>query len=67
MRRWQWFLHHDKALSHTLFVLQQFLIEKNIHFIIQSLYMPDIAPNDFWLFPTLKIDLKGHILQPLDI
>ena len=27
--------------------------------IIQPLYSPDLAPSDFWLFPTLKVGLKG--------
>jgi hypothetical protein len=27
--------------------------------IAKPLYSLDLAPNDFWLFPTLKVDLKG--------
>jgi hypothetical protein len=26
---------------------------------IQPPYSPDLAPSDFWLFPTLKMGLKG--------
>ena len=52
-------LHHDNAPSHTLFVVQQFLAEKSIPVITQSSYSPDFAPSDFWLFPTLKMSLKG--------
>jgi hypothetical protein len=25
----------------------------------QTLYSPDLAPSDLWLFPTLKMGLKG--------
>jgi hypothetical protein len=27
--------------------------------VTQPPYSPDLAPSDFWLFPTLKIGLKG--------
>jgi hypothetical protein len=39
--------------------VQQFLAEKNIPVITQLPYSPDLAPSDFWLFPTLKMGLKG--------
>ena len=57
--KWQgeWCLHHDNALSHTSLV-QQFLAKKSILVITQPLYPPDLAPSDFWLFPTLKMGLK---------
>jgi hypothetical protein len=47
------------APSHTSLVVQQFLAEKSIPVITQPLYSPDLAPSDFWLFPTLKMGLKG--------
>jgi hypothetical protein len=55
----QWFLHHDNAPSHSSLVVQQFHTEKSISVITQSPYSPDLAPSDFWLFPTLKMGLKG--------
>jgi hypothetical protein len=39
--------------------VQQFLAEKNIPVISRPPYTPDPAPNDFWLFPALKMGLKG--------
>jgi hypothetical protein len=39
--------------------VQQFLAEKSIPVITQPPYSPDLAPSDFWLFPTLKMDLKA--------
>ena len=58
--KWQgeWFLHHNNAPSHTSLVLQQFLSEKSTPVITQSPYSPDLAPSDFWLFPTLKMGPK---------
>jgi hypothetical protein len=32
---------------------------KNIPVIRQTLYSTGLAPSDFWLFPTLKMGLKG--------
>jgi hypothetical protein len=58
-RQGQRFLRHDKAPCHTLLVLQQFLVERNISVIIQPPYSPDLAKSDFWLSPTLKMGLKG--------
>jgi transposase len=39
--------------------VQQFLAEKSIPIITQPPYSPDLAPSEFWLFPTLKMGLKG--------
>ena len=59
--KWQgeWFLHHNNAPSHTSLVVQQFLAKKRIPVITQSPYSPDLALNDFWLFPTQKMGFKG--------
>jgi hypothetical protein len=54
----QWFLHHDKSPSHILFVMQQFLEEKNIPVITQPPYSPDLTPSDSWLFLSLQTGLK---------
>jgi hypothetical protein len=37
---------------------KQFLAQKSIIEIQHSLYTPDLAPNDFWLFPKI-VCLKG--------
>jgi hypothetical protein len=39
--------------------VQQFIAEENIPVITQPPHSPDLAPSDFWLFPTLKMGLKG--------
>ncbi|PNF21699.1 hypothetical protein B7P43_G10331 [Cryptotermes secundus] len=66
--RWQGqpFLHHDNTPSHTSLVVQQFLAKKNIPVIAQQPYSPDLALSDFWLFPTLKIGLKGTCFPSIE-
>jgi hypothetical protein len=59
-RQGQCFLHHDNAPNHTSLVMQQFLSS-------QPPYSPDLALSDVWLFPTLKMGLKGACSQPSKI
>ncbi|UYV60576.1 hypothetical protein LAZ67_1001572 [Cordylochernes scorpioides] len=47
-----WILHHDNARPHTAHLMTKILP--------QPPYSPDIAPNDFFLFPKLKAVLKGR-------
>jgi hypothetical protein len=39
--------------------MQQFLAKQNIPVITQPPYSPDLILSDIWLFPALKIGLKG--------
>ncbi|KDR14283.1 hypothetical protein L798_11732, partial [Zootermopsis nevadensis] len=32
----------------------------------QPPYSPDLAPSDFWLFPTLEMDLEGTSFATLE-
>jgi transposase len=54
-----WLLHHDNAPSHTSVLTQQFLAKQNMSVIPQPLYSPDFAACDFFLFPKMKLKLKG--------
>ena len=60
---WQdksWLLHHDNAPAHNALSIRQFLAEKNMAVLEQPPYSPDLAPCDFFLFPTkLKRIIKG--------
>ena len=56
----KWFLHHDKAPSHTSFAVREFLAENKITTPTHPPYSPDLAPCDFFLFPKLKTHLKVH-------
>jgi hypothetical protein len=55
-----WLLHHDKAPSHTSFLTQQFLSKNKMAVIPHPLYSPDLAPCEFFLFPKIKLKLKGR-------
>ena len=50
-----WVLHHDNAPAHIALAIREFLAKKNI-----PVHSPDLAPCDFYLFPKLKLKLKGH-------
>ena len=56
-------LHHDRAHAHTPQVIQAFLIKNNMPLVRQVPYYPNLAPCDFWLFPKLKLTLKGRRFQ----
>jgi len=67
--KWQgeWFLHHDNGQSHTSLVVQQFLADKSTPVITQPSYSPDLAPSEFWMFPTLKMGLKGTRFATMEV
>ncbi|KDR20158.1 hypothetical protein L798_05652, partial [Zootermopsis nevadensis] len=54
-----WQLHHDNVPAHSSHLIQDFLAKHNIPLVLQAPYTPDMAPCDFWLFPKLKMPLKG--------
>jgi len=59
-----WQLHHDKTPAHSSHLIQSFFLAKhNIPLIRQAPYSPNMAPCDFWLFPKLKMPLKGKRLS----
>jgi hypothetical protein len=49
----------DCVESNSSHLIQGFLARHNIPLICQAPYSPDIAPCDFWLFPKLKMPMKG--------
>ena len=56
----RWMLQHDNAPSHSSFLLGDFLAKHATTVLPQPPYSPDLAPADFFLFPTLKSTLKGR-------
>jgi hypothetical protein len=40
--------------------VQQFLAKNNILIVPHPPCSPDLAPSDFWLFPILKMGLRGR-------
>ncbi|GBP73758.1 Histone-lysine N-methyltransferase SETMAR [Eumeta japonica] len=52
-------LHHDNASCHTLSETTQFLEGQKIELMDHPPYGPDLASNDFYLFPRVKNKLRG--------
>jgi len=61
-----WLLHHDNAPSHAALLTRRFLTDNNMTVVPHPPYSPDPAPNDFFLFPKLKMKLKGRRFQTLE-
>jgi len=49
---------HDTP-CHTSLLVWQFLSNKNIMVCPHPPYLPDLTPCDFWLFPKVKMTMKG--------
>jgi hypothetical protein len=65
-REHTWLLHHDNATSHTSILTQQFLVKNKMALIPHPLYFPDLAPRDFFLFPKMKLNLKGRRFDTIE-
>ena len=65
-REQTWLLHHDNAPSHTSFLTHQFLAKNKIAVIPHPPYSPDLAPCDFFLFPKMKLKLKGRRFDTIE-
>jgi transposase len=46
--------------------VQHYLDEIKILATTQPPYSPDLAPSDFWLFPILKMGLKGKCFATIE-
>ena len=55
-----WLLHHDNAPAHTSLVVREFLTKNNVTTVPHPAYSPDLAPCDFYVFPKMKLWLKGR-------
>jgi len=58
-RSGDWFLHHDNGPAHTDLSVTWYLASLGWTIIPHPPYSPDLAPCDFFLFPTMKKTLKG--------
>ncbi len=56
----------DNASSHVSVPALAFYGENQINLLPHPAYSPDLAPCDFWAFPTLKGHLRGRRFQNLD-
>jgi hypothetical protein len=46
--------HHDNSPAHKALTVKQFLAHKSITEVEYTYRFPDLALNDFWLFPKIK-------------
>jgi hypothetical protein len=57
-RTGQWMLLHDNTPAHCA-IRVQFLAQHGVPVLDHPPYSPDLAPADFFLFPSLKSIMKG--------
>jgi len=55
-----WFLLHDNAPAHRSVLVKDFLTKNKVATLEHAPYSPDLTPMDFYLFPRLKLALKGR-------
>jgi len=58
-----WFLLHDNAPVHQAVAVQEFLARKQVCVLNHPPYSPDLSPCDYFLFPKLKLPLKGRLFE----
>jgi histone-lysine N-methyltransferase SETMAR len=63
----EWFFHWDNAPVHTAAVVKDWMVARDFRLIDHPLYSPDLAPANFFLFPTIKRQLAGKNTDPGDL
>jgi hypothetical protein len=58
--------HHDNVPFHTFVLTQQFLAKYKMAVIPHLPYSPDLAPCEFFLFPEMKLKLKGRRFDTIE-
>ena len=56
-------LHHDNASAHTAAVTLDFLATSDVQLVTHPPHSPDLAPCDWFLFPSVKRQLNGKQFQ----
>ena len=59
-------MHHDNAPAHTALSVREFLATKQITLLEHPVYSPDLAHDDFFLFPKIKEISKGRHFDDID-
>jgi hypothetical protein len=62
----RWFLLHDNATFHSALVVKTFLVKHGVVEISHPPDSSDLAPADFFLFPTVKTAPKGKRFQDVE-
>jgi len=61
-----WLLHHDNAPTHTSLVVRKFLTKNKVTTVPHPAYSPDVAPHNFYVFPTMKLQLKRRCIASIE-
>ena len=61
-----YYLHHDNTPAHTALKVRNYLAKNKVSVLPPPPYSPDLAPCDFYLFPKLKIVMKGQYYNDVD-
>lgn len=57
-----WILYHDNARPHTYsLIINEFLARNNLPTVLQPPYSPHLSSCEFFLFPRIKLVLKGWL------
>ncbi len=59
-------IHMDNASAHTGLLTRLQMIHSGLQSTDHPPCSPDLAPSDFWLFPCLKLGLRGQNFANLD-
>jgi histone-lysine N-methyltransferase SETMAR len=63
-----WFLLHDNVPTHQQVVIKDSSEDNNVTTLQHPPYSPNLAAADFYLFPRLKLALKGcSLCDAIDI
>jgi len=62
----KWLFFHDNAPSHNAAIIKKFLSNRKVAVLHHPPYSPDLAPADYFLFPKLKLSLKGRNFQTVE-
>ena len=62
----EWFLLPHNAPSHNTAIVKKFLGNRNVAVLHHPPYSPDLAPANYFLFPKLKVSLKGRHFQTFE-
>ncbi len=63
----RWCLLHDNAKPHTVHIIRQYFAKNQISILNYPLYSPDLSPPDFFLFPKVKLEMKGTFFQDVNV
>ena len=65
-RAQKWILHDDNAPCHRALLVREFLAKHNTPSLPHPPYSSDLVPVAFFLFPRMKLKLKGRRFGTID-